>query len=70
MKSRGSVVDTPKLTRSALSSGDSFDDPALDALEVWVASPENVIQNFVIASHIPASAFKPHSRVVNLPVSV
>lgn len=47
--------------------GDSFDDPSLDALEVWVASPENVIDNFVIASHVPAEKFVAHSRVVNLP---
>lgn len=47
--------------------GDSFDDPSLDALEVWVASPENVIDNLVIASHVPAERFAKHSRVVNLP---
>ncbi len=47
--------------------GDSFDDPALEQLEVWVCSPENVIDNFVIASHVPASKFASHSRVVNLP---
>jgi nucleoside-diphosphate-sugar epimerase len=47
--------------------GDSFNDPALDQLEVWVCSPENVIDNFVIASHVPAEKFVSHSRVVNLP---
>ncbi len=47
--------------------GDSFDDPSLDELEVWVASPENVIENFVHASHVPAEKFKAHTRVVNLP---
>jgi nucleoside-diphosphate-sugar epimerase len=47
--------------------GDSFDDPSLDELEVWVASPENVIENFVIASQVDASKFRSHSRVVNLP---
>jgi nucleoside-diphosphate-sugar epimerase len=47
--------------------GDSFDDPALDELEVWVASPENVIDNFIIASHIDSSKMLPYTRVVNLP---
>jgi hypothetical protein len=47
--------------------GDSFDDPALDELEAWVASPENVIENFVIASKVDTSNFKKHSRTVNLP---
>jgi hypothetical protein len=47
--------------------GDSFDDPALDELEAWVASPENVIENFVIASKVDTSKFKKHSRTVNLP---
>jgi nucleoside-diphosphate-sugar epimerase len=47
--------------------GNSYDDPALDKLEVWVCSPQNVIDNFVIASHVPAEKFPSHSRVVNLP---
>lgn len=47
--------------------GDSFDDPALDELEAWVASPENVIENFVIASKVDTKNFKSHSRTVNLP---
>lgn len=47
--------------------GDSFDDPSLDELEVWVASPENVIDNFIIASHVDGAKMLPHTRVVNLP---
>ncbi|KAJ9103297.1 hypothetical protein QFC21_002720 [Naganishia friedmannii] len=47
--------------------GDSFDDPALDELEAWVASPGNVIENFVFASKVDTSNFKKHSRTVNLP---
>jgi len=46
--------------------GDSFDDPALDQLEVWVCSPENVIDNFIVASHVPEDKLG-HHRVVNLP---
>lgn len=47
--------------------GDSFDDPSLDELEVWVASPENVIDNFIIASHVDSSKMLPYTRVINLP---
>jgi nucleoside-diphosphate-sugar epimerase len=46
--------------------GDSFDSPELD-LAAWVASPENTINNFVIAKHVPAEKFLPHTRVVYLP---
>lgn len=46
--------------------GNSFDSPELD-LACWLASPETTIENFVIAKHIPASKFLPHTRVVCLP---
>ncbi|KLT40198.1 NAD(P)-binding protein [Cutaneotrichosporon oleaginosum] len=46
--------------------GDSLSSPALE-LPVWVASPETTIRNFVIASHIPAEKFLPHTRAVYLP---
>ncbi|KAI9353207.1 hypothetical protein DFJ73DRAFT_828537 [Zopfochytrium polystomum] len=47
--------------------GTGYDDPALDGLALWVASPENVIDNFVIAAHVPAARFPAHTRSVNLP---
>jgi nucleoside-diphosphate-sugar epimerase len=47
--------------------GDSIDSQELDNLATWVASPEVTIQNFVIAKHVPADAFKPHTRVICLP---
>lgn len=47
--------------------GDSLASPALDSLRIWVASTSTTIQNLVIASHIPASSFFPHTRVVCLP---
>ncbi|KAJ7058157.1 hypothetical protein C8F01DRAFT_991382 [Mycena amicta] len=46
--------------------GNNFDSPELD-LAAWVASPETTIHNFVIAKHIPADKFLPHTRVVCLP---
>ncbi|KAJ7262728.1 hypothetical protein B0H12DRAFT_1104197 [Mycena haematopus] len=46
--------------------GDSIDSPAL-ALPLWLASPQTTIKNFVVAKHIPADKFLPHSRVVYLP---
>lgn len=46
--------------------GNSMDSPEL-SLAAWVASPETTIQNFVIAKHIPASKFLPHTRVAYLP---
>ncbi|RDB21930.1 hypothetical protein Hypma_010918 [Hypsizygus marmoreus] len=46
--------------------GDSLASPALD-LPLWLASPETTIANLVIAKHIPASSFMPHTRVVCLP---
>jgi nucleoside-diphosphate-sugar epimerase len=46
--------------------GSDFDSPEL-GLEAWVASPETTIENFVIAKHIAADRFLPHTRVVYLP---
>ncbi|KAJ7117920.1 hypothetical protein C8R43DRAFT_1036900 [Mycena crocata] len=46
--------------------GDSIDSPELE-LPSWVASPETTIKNFVIAKHVPADKFLPHTRVVCLP---
>ena len=46
--------------------GNGFDSSEL-GLAAWVASPETTIQNFVIAKHIPASKFLPHTRTVYLP---
>ncbi|KAL1412683.1 hypothetical protein Q8F55_000430 [Vanrija albida] len=46
--------------------GDGLDSPQL-ALAAWVASPETTIRNFVIAKHVPAAAFLPHTRAVYLP---
>lgn len=46
--------------------GNSFDSPELN-LAAWVASPETTIKNFVQASHVPASAFIPYTRVICLP---
>ncbi|TXT05919.1 hypothetical protein VHUM_03680 [Vanrija humicola] len=46
--------------------GNALDSPEL-SLAAWVASPETTIRNFVIAKHVPASAFLPHTRAVYLP---
>nr|ODN90019.1 nucleoside-diphosphate-sugar epimerase [Cryptococcus depauperatus CBS 7841] len=46
--------------------GNSFDSKEL-GLAAWVASPETTIRNFVIAKHIPAERFLPHTRVAYLP---
>lgn len=46
--------------------GNSLDSPEL-SLAAWVASPEITIKNFIQAKHVPASAFKKHTRVVYLP---
>jgi hypothetical protein len=46
--------------------GDSINSPELE-LPSWVASPETTIKNFVIAKHVPADKFLPHTRVVCLP---
>ncbi|KAJ7285750.1 hypothetical protein C8J57DRAFT_646704 [Mycena rebaudengoi] len=46
--------------------GDSIDSPELD-LPSWVASPGTTIRNFIIAKHVPAASFFPHTRVVCLP---
>lgn len=46
--------------------GDSLSSPELD-LPTWLASPQTTIRNFVIAKHVPASKFLPHTRVVYLP---
>lgn len=46
--------------------GNGMDSPELE-LAAWLASPEITIQNFVIAKHVPASKFLPHTRVVYLP---
>lgn len=45
---------------------DSFDSSKL-SLRAWLASSEITIQNFIIAKHIPAENFFPHTRVVCLP---
>ncbi|KAF5327987.1 hypothetical protein D9758_017793 [Tetrapyrgos nigripes] len=47
--------------------GNSIDSPELDKLAAWLASPETTINNFVIAKHVPAEKFMPHTRVVCLP---
>ncbi|EIW66295.1 hypothetical protein TREMEDRAFT_65566 [Tremella mesenterica DSM 1558] len=47
--------------------GDSIDSPELDEVTCWLASPEITIQNFVIAKHVPAEKFLPHTRTVYLP---
>ncbi|GLB42920.1 putative rmlD substrate binding domain containing protein [Lyophyllum shimeji] len=47
--------------------GDSLASPELDSLAAWLASPQTTVRNFVIAKHVPASAFYPHTRVVYLP---
>jgi len=46
--------------------GHSFNDPVL-SLALWVASPKTTISNFIIAKHVPAHSFLPHTRVVCLP---
>ena len=46
--------------------GNGLDSPEL-SLATWVASPETTIKNFVIARHIPATSFLPHTRTVYLP---
>lgn len=46
--------------------GDSFTSTEL-SLPAWLASPETTIKNFVIAKHIQAEKFLPHTRVVCLP---
>ena len=46
--------------------GSSPDSPELD-LQLWVASPETTIANFLHARRVPGSAFLPHTRVVCLP---
>ncbi|KAF8966129.1 NAD-P-binding protein [Flammula alnicola] len=46
--------------------GDSLDSPEL-SLKTWLASPGTTIKNFIIAKHIPAEKFLPHTRVVCLP---
>ncbi|KAJ1533049.1 hypothetical protein HK405_000719, partial [Cladochytrium tenue] len=47
--------------------GRSIDDPALDEVRLWVTSPENVIENFVVAAHVDGARFPAYSRSVNLP---
>lgn len=46
--------------------GDSLTSDKLE-LAAWVASPETTIKNFVVAKHVPAAAFKSHTRTVYLP---
>ncbi|AAW41370.1 hypothetical protein CNBA7920 [Cryptococcus deneoformans B-3501A] len=46
--------------------GDSLESKELE-LAAWVASPETTIKNFVIAKHVPAEKFLPHTRVAYLP---
>ena len=46
--------------------GDSLQSPELD-LPLWLASAQTTVKNLVIAKHVPASAFAPHTRVVCLP---
>ncbi|KAF9446672.1 NAD(P)-binding protein [Macrolepiota fuliginosa MF-IS2] len=46
--------------------GNSLDSPETE-LRTWVASSKTIIQNLIIARHIPASKFVAHTRVVCLP---
>ncbi|KAF5375935.1 hypothetical protein D9615_008274 [Tricholomella constricta] len=46
--------------------GNSLDSPELE-LPSWLASPETTIKNFIVAKHVPAVQFLPHTRVVCLP---
>ncbi|OCF33671.1 nucleoside-diphosphate-sugar epimerase [Kwoniella heveanensis CBS 569] len=46
--------------------GNDINSPEL-SLAAWVASPETTIKNFVIAKHVPAEKFLPHTRVAYLP---
>ena len=46
--------------------GDSLQSPELD-LPLWLASAQTTVKNLVIAKHISASVFAPHTRVVCLP---
>jgi nucleoside-diphosphate-sugar epimerase len=47
--------------------GDSLTSPELDRLRAWLASPATTVRNFVIAAHVPAARFRPHTRVVCVP---
>lgn len=46
--------------------GNSLDSPETE-LKTWVASSKSVIENLILAKHIPASNFAAHTRVVCLP---
>lgn len=46
--------------------GNSLDSPET-GLKTWVASSKTIIQNLIIAKHLPASSFDAHTRVVCLP---
>ncbi|KAL7422836.1 hypothetical protein Q5752_002132 [Cryptotrichosporon argae] len=46
--------------------GASLDSPEL-GLAAWIASPERTIDNFIVAKHVPADKFLPHTCVVYLP---
>nr|GAT50560.1 ABC bile acid [Mycena chlorophos] len=60
------IRDPLKGVESLCPIGDSIDSPELD-LAVWVASPKTTVKNFIVAKHIPADKFLPHTRVVYLP---
>ncbi|KAI0310738.1 NAD-P-binding protein [Amylostereum chailletii] len=63
----GIIREPLKGLESVCPIGDALASPELDNLRAWLASPATTIKNFVIASRVPASAFRPHSRVVCLP---
>jgi len=46
--------------------GNSLDSPELD-LALWISSPRTVVQNLVIAKHLPDDKFLAHTRVVCAP---
>lgn len=62
----GIIWEPLKGVQSICPIGDSLDSPELD-LPLWLASSETTIKNFIIAKHLPASNFLPHTRVVCLP---
>lgn len=46
--------------------GQDITSPELD-LPVWFSSPKAVIQNLILAKHVPSSSFRKHTRVVCAP---
>ncbi|KAI0030166.1 NAD-P-binding protein [Vararia minispora EC-137] len=63
----GIIREPLKGTSAVCPIGTSPTDPKLDALHTWLASPHTTVSNLVHASHIPASRFLRHTRVVCLP---